>query len=500
MRLRRNTALVILLTSFIVGSILIGFEHMKKKYIYKFITYRLEDYVQKKWNSDIHIGRISGNVFTHLKLENVVLTDIKGYPKDLRIKADSVILSYSPFSLLWRKFNADFKGVEMKYKNMILPLGIKHRFSLTTVTFKKQLYNLEDLKDLLPKNIALAGMTEMSGKVILRRFRPYILDVLINSKDCQVRCGTSLEADGFVNIRMKGPVSQLSISGMVEISELSLPGELAGLSIFKVLRVNLRSGFLKRADLNINIQGKGVIVRNHYVNAPVNIYLKLKKEINDEPYLLGKIEIFKGSYEAYDNQFKINKGEIAFTNKDKSPLIDVEAETKVRRYKIFVKVKGNLESSRLTLTSKPELSYPEIVSLIAFGKNVNELTSTQKKLLTASDFNNIFINCLFMGKAETKIAKVIGLDEINLRFDTSSNDLKVIKSPSMEIGKSIIDEKVYGTYAINPSNSSGGFPEQAVGSEIELTEHIKLKGQRTWRESWQLPKEDKVSIEFKWKY
>src|SRR3989338_1520661 len=345
MRLRRNTALVILLTSFIVGSILIGFEHMKKKYIYKFITYRLEDYVQKKWNSDIHIGRISGNVFTHLKLENVVLTDIKGYPKDLRIKADSVILSYSPFSLLWRKFNADFKGVEMKYKNMILPLGIKHRFSLTTVTFKKQLYNLEDLKDLLPKNIALAGMTEMSGKVIL-----------------------------------------------------------------------------KRSDLNINIQGKGVIVRNHYVNAPVNIYLKLKKEINDEPYLLGKIEIFKGSYEAYDNQFKINKGEIAFTNKDKSPLIDVETETKVRRYKIFVKVKGNLESSRLTLTSKPELSYPEIVSLIAFGKNVNELTSTQKKLLTASDFNNIFINCLFMGKAETKIAKVIGLDEINLRFDTSSND------------------------------------------------------------------------------
>jgi len=70
----------------------------------------------------------------------------------------------------------------------------------------------------------------------------------------------------------------------------------------------------------------------------------------------------------------------------------------------------------------------------------------------------------------------------------------------MEIGKSIVDEKVYGTYAINPSNSSGGLPEQAVGSEIELTEHIKLKGQRTWRESWQLPREDKVSIEFKWKY
>lgn len=473
---------------------------MKERYIYNFIAHRFEIYAQKKWNANIDIGGISGNVITNLTIRNLSLTDIKGYPKELRLKIDTIELSYLPLGLLWWKFNADFRGVKVEYKDIVLPLDAHHRRGLTTVSFKKRFLNLETLEGLLPTDIVLVGLADVSGEVILKNFKPHLLNISLNGKDCQARFGTNLKGKGSINLEMNGRVDKPSISGIVSLAQIALPDGLGGLSSFQIPKRSLSLGFLKSATLNIDIQGKGILARNHYINAPLNVFLKLKKEANDELYLLGEIEIIKGIYEAYGNQFKISKGEIIFMDKNRSPLIDIAAETRIRRYRIFAKIKGDLEDSRLTLTSKPELSYSEIVSLIVFGKNIDNLTNAQKGQFTASDFNDVFINGLFMGKAETKLAKAIGLDDISIHFDTSSNDFGRIESPSVEIGKSIVDEKVYGTYSIKPSDSSSESPEQAVGSEIELTEHVRLKGQRSWQEAWQSPKEDKVSVEFRWKF
>jgi len=71
---------------------------------------------------------------------------------------------------------------------------------------------------------------------------------------------------------------------------------------------------------------------------------------------------------------------------------------------------------------------------------------------------------------------------------------------SVEVGKYIQEDKMYGTYKIQPAQSIGQKPIQTAGGEYKLNGNIKVKGGRSFSESIKLPQEDKVVIEFQWKF
>ncbi|MFH1798836.1 MAG: translocation/assembly module TamB domain-containing protein [Candidatus Omnitrophota bacterium] len=195
--------------------------------------------------------------------------------------------------------------------------------------------------------------------------------------------------------------------------------------------------------------------------------------------------------------FNINKGEIIFSRENSPSSVEIEAQTKVRRYKIFAKVNGVSNNYHLTLSAKPKLNHSEIMSLLIFGKNTSALSPRENEQLTRADIRNVLINDIFIGKAEAKLAKSVGLDDININLNEALNSAK---NSSVEIGKYIVGEKVYGTYSIKAEGEKDALAQQAVGAEIELTDNIILKGKRHWRESWAQPDEDRLDVEFKWKF
>ena len=62
----------------------------------------------------------------------------------------------------------------------------------------------------------------------------------------------------------------------------------------------------------------------------------------------------------------IRRGTIDFANPQKiDPLFDIEAETRIRSYRVTLKVNGTLERVYPTLSSDPPLCTVEILSLLA---------------------------------------------------------------------------------------------------------------------------------------
>ncbi|PIU42424.1 MAG: hypothetical protein COS99_00230 [Candidatus Omnitrophica bacterium CG07_land_8_20_14_0_80_42_15] len=496
-------------TKFILSAVIIfvtclavikSLDFLKEKYFYRFITNQLTKYSEKKWNADIYIGKIKGNIFTNLTLKDVALKDFKNYPKDFQFKSDSVQLRYRPLGIFFGRFDADLKGCRIIYGKVILPLDINHHNQVTTIVFGKKSMKLEDLTGLLPHEIRMTGLADFDGEIVLKDVTPHLLNINIKSRNCQLSYDSSVKINGSVNLEISGKASSPLIFGDIELKELYITGGFFDVSSFKDQKASAKLGFLKDSIINIDVRGDDIAAKQSSITARLDSRIKIKKDRDTKPYISGKVDIKNGSYQAYDNRFRITGGYILFRDLKKSPLIELEGDTRIRRYKIYARIKGTVDDSHLTLSSKPELSYPEIVSLFIFGKNFKNLTDEEREKLTDTDVNNILINDLFLGKAEARLARSVGLDDINMKFDTSPDKAQKINLPAVEFGKYIANDKLYVTYSTKPKEAKDVYPEQSVGGEVEITDNITLKGQRTWKESLNLPQEDRVDVEFRWNF
>jgi translocation and assembly module TamB len=82
--------------------------------------------------------------------------------------------------------------------------------------------------------------------------------------------------------------------------------------------------------------------------------------------VLGRAEIDRGRVYFQGNTYVIRRGGIDFANPQRTdPLFDIEAETRLKSYRVTLKVNGTLERVYPTLTSDPPLAAVQILSLLA---------------------------------------------------------------------------------------------------------------------------------------
>ncbi len=99
--------------------------------------------------------------------------------------------------------------------------------------------------------------------------------------------------------------------------------------------------------------------------------LKARAELNvagsaDAPIVLGRAEVDRGRIYFQGNTYTIRRGTIDFNNPVKiDPLFNIEAETRIRSYRVTLNVNGTLERVYPTLSSDPPLSAVQIVNLLA---------------------------------------------------------------------------------------------------------------------------------------
>jgi translocation and assembly module TamB len=86
----------------------------------------------------------------------------------------------------------------------------------------------------------------------------------------------------------------------------------------------------------------------------------------DAPVVLGRAEVDRGRVYFQGNTYVIRRGNVDFANpRQTEPLFDIEAETRIRSYRVTLKMNGTLERVYPTLSSDPPLSTVSILGLLA---------------------------------------------------------------------------------------------------------------------------------------
>ncbi len=199
------------------------------------------------------------------------------------------------------------------------------------------------------------------------------------------------------------------------------------------------------------------------------------------PVVTGRAEIERGRLYFQGRTYVIQRGTLDFVNPRRlDPLFDIEAETRIRSYRVTLRVSGTLERVTPTLTSDPPLSSLQILALLA-GQDETEvanLTGTQARQRQAE---------LAAAGAATlaagRLAESVGLEREAERLfglNRFSIDPSLLRgagttSARITVGKRILTPDLNVLY----SQDLRGTEERILALEYILTDRLSLLLTRT---------------------
>ena len=247
-------------------------------------------------------------------------------------------------------------------------------------------------------------------------------------------------------------------------------------------------------DLKVSFD-KPALVNNSMIKSSAigNIHIK---GFPTEPMMTGTITLPEGTITFREHEFDILSGKIKYTNAPPSnPLMDITARTTVseydmqsdveHEYDILLRVRGSGYSPLVILSSTPDLTENEIISLLAFG--TRSIVFETGSAVSDADKNSYYYYQLGTAVLEQAFGKelknTLGVDQFSVI--SYRNPKKNSTSTKLTVGKKVSDKfTVSASQTFLEDN-----PESDIKAEYKIKKNVSLIG--FWRNEDQTDTSDK---------
>ncbi len=321
------------------------------------------------------------------------------------------------------------------------------------------------------------GSLNVSGWVQLDGVAPRDFSAKVAVDNVTVRYPEGLISVLTGDLYYDGDASEQSLSGDVTIKRARYDKRIEwktmlvdiGRGLYQKKKTDV--GWIGETQINVRFHGtNNIVFQNNLATMPLDVDVFLKGTVN-HPQLLGRIESKKGLVYFRKNEFKILNASADFVDPNRmNPVLDIQAETRVREYQIRLAVTGTAERAVVTLVSEPSLIDTDILSLLALGKTGTELKGKETGVGVGEAAS--FATGQFQDIFERRARSLTGLDRFSVDPYVSKNDTSV---PRVTAAKELVQNKLYLTYS---SNVGAAMPEQIFRIEYLLDRHFSLVGER----------------------
>lgn len=225
------------------------------------------------------------------------------------------------------------------------------------------------------------------------------------------------------------------------------------------------------------IEGRDALtVRNNIADLTASVSLVLTGDAN-EPRLSGRITANSGTMFYRNDRYDIQRGVLEFPpDTTIEPVIDLQAESEINGYQIFVNLSGPLkDTERLTanVRSVPALPSDDVVSLITTGSLANTAggipTLAQSGINTAAE---IITDSIINAPARRATNKLFGLNVFEIDPIISGQQAGVGASARLTVGRQI-NNNLRVTYATNLSQDQN----QVLALEYRVSNKLSFVAQ-----------------------
>jgi translocation and assembly module TamB len=323
------------------------------------------------------------------------------------------------------------------------------------------------------------GRVTVSGQMGFGGAAPASFDFLLNGTSLGLRYPEGLRSTFGAALRLQGTTESHWLTGELNVVKAAWTRNYV---ITSELFASEGSGGFSRAatgfqpspmHLDIAIKAPGTLrLDNNLASLVATADLTLTGSPN-EPQLMGRMEIERGKVFFRGNTYEVRKGVAHFSNpRQINPVFDIEADTRVRTYRLTLQASGTLDRVSTRITSDPPLTSPKIASLLTGGDPddpANVGTAVDAKTLGVGGVDSLASSWLD-DNVTGKVAQGFGLSRLSI-------DTGFLRGTAarLTVGKRVKDFEV-----IYSRNISGGNESQLATVEYSLTNRFSLVA--SWEE------------------
>ena len=218
------------------------------------------------------------------------------------------------------------------------------------------------------------GVLRVQGTGMIEGDTIGALNFRVNASGVRVRYPNGVRAVVDGTLAVGGTLNLPSVSGDLQIQSLTLNGSFEDfIALFDSVGNSENSTPFGNVQLALRVVGsRNISIQNELASAEARIDLGIKGKL-DNPALTGHVESSNGTLLFQGRKYDITRGNLDFINPVRvDPIIDVQAETSIRNYQVFVSISGRMNHLQLNMRSEPPLPQLEIVNLISGGKTTDE--------------------------------------------------------------------------------------------------------------------------------
>ncbi|MBV8135858.1 MAG: translocation/assembly module TamB, partial [Deltaproteobacteria bacterium] len=200
--------------------------------------------------------------------------------------------------------------------------------------------------------------------------------------------------------------------------------------------------------------------------------LRARKPAGGPVDVIGTLHTVRGSVSMVGKQFDLVRGDINFVGGAQiDPALDILAQDRLQNYLISANITGSASKPALSLSSAPSLEQSDILSMVMFGRPVNQLNGSQQQNLQKQAAG------IAAAQAGRAIADSLGLEDMGVTT-TETGGVGVGRYVTQNIYVSASQEstdprKHRGSvsYYLTPQVNINTSTSTGYGNQIELQWH-----------------------------
>lgn len=329
------------------------------------------------------------------------------------------------------------------------------------------------------------GKVSVSGQMGFGGNGPASFDLSFTGSDLGLRYPEGLRSTFGASLRFQGTAEAHWLTGELMVTKATWTRRYA---ITSELFSSKDSGAFSRSaadlktspmHLDIAIKAPGTLrLDNNLASLVARADLTLTGSPT-EPQLLGRMEVERGKVFFGGNTYEVRKGLVVFANpREINPVFDVEADTRLRTYRLTLQANGTLDRVSTRITSDPPLTSAQIASLLTGGdeKDVANIGGSVNDLQTLGAGGlSSFASTLLDDNVTGRVAQGFGLSRLSI--DPGKGLLSRTGGSRLTVGKRVTDD----IEVIYSRNIFGGTENQLATAEYSLSNRFSLVA------SWQEP-------------
>ncbi|MFC1812311.1 translocation/assembly module TamB domain-containing protein [Thermodesulfobacteriota bacterium] len=323
-----------------------------------------------------------------------------------------------------------------------------------------------------------SGQLDLSGQIDLKSFQPANWNLALKTVKLPVKIPDTLDLVVDADLKLSGSSSKSNLQGEAILLEGVYYKDI-NLSLAQAVAQEQREplppspksfpAFLKNMDFNVTLKAvKPLRVENNLAMLDIRPDMKFIGK-PENPLVSGRAVVESGTVEFRKRTFEVKNGTVDFLNPYRiEPTINIESETHIRSWTIWVTLSGTPDRLGFKLKSNPAESDADIVSLLVFGKTTGELIENEGGVTRSAE--QLLADMIAKTVADD-IKAVSGLDIVEVET-LRGNGAGDPERARVTLGKEF-SKRLTVKYALESKN--GEMVQRAI-TEYKLLENILLNG------------------------